>query len=207
MTTRERDWDGWIAGWRVGDDPPPRIDVNELRRRAARYRWRLIGVVVLEVVTSILTLAFVTFASIQCPFGYSGLWIAAIWIYAALVAAYAIRQRRGIWRPAAESTEAFIDLTRRRLVHQLRTTALVLAFTIVIGFAVATRVVWEITQRPGHSTDSARTGTWIAAVALLTVYAAGSLWVRRRAKYQLRQVDALSRDPWADDRPRETGGR
>jgi hypothetical protein len=80
-----------------------------------------------------------------------------------------------LWKPSADSTEAYVLLSRRRAQLRLKTSWLAL------GLVVAQLVVARLASVPSSFVQ------WVAAVAWL----AWAIWLHRRATSECRRLDGV----------------
>lgn len=113
--------DAWRAEWRERAAPLP-----DLRRRIRRENLRMAGAAVMLVVC----LAASTLAGLRSPGSFWAGMATGVWATALLVGTYAVWVRRGAWRPSAQTTQAYLELSARRGVAKERT--LRLAFRLLL---------------------------------------------------------------------------
>ncbi|HVS66141.1 MAG TPA: hypothetical protein VMT85_21865 [Thermoanaerobaculia bacterium] len=142
-----RFWDELEASWRGGETA--RADsttaIDELGARVRRQSRSLRLVALSETLVSV---AFLAVAARMVAAPGAGLfeWITAIGIalVVAIAGAFALVNRRGMWRSVAQTPEAYLDLLRRRSAARLRSLRFggwlllteTLAFCAWIPFAV-----------------------------------------------------------------------
>lgn len=109
------------------------------------------------------------------PGTQSWLLLADAWLILAIVWVFALLGRRTLWEPAAETSEAYLHLGRRRAQLKVRTTWLALA--VLAGQLLAVRVFEGSTS----SLQWALAGAWVV----------WALWLHRRAVLERRRFDTL----------------
>jgi hypothetical protein len=120
------------------------------------------------------------------------LFVADTWAMLVVAWAFTIVRRRGTWRPAAETTAAWLALARKRARRTLwaaRVQVLLLAAQVAV-------VVGARAWREAHGVGTTGGGpVWLAALAVAAVVVASLAWAyasRRRALRELRYLTDLA---------------
>lgn len=185
MNREPSDWQVLEAIWR--SEPAPATPPAELRRAVAR-RGRALGWVTAGEVAMIVGLAAVTGWRLRAgltPFWAA--WLGTLWLFAAAAFGAALWNRRGIWRPAAETTRDLLRLTEERARRRARTARMALDLLAAEGVAVLGLLLWAV------GGDAARLSwtVWPVLGVTLAGFAAWALLYGRRARRELAATAAL----------------
>lgn len=193
MTDRNETWDRLSETWRQDRAPAGASDLAGLvRAREARARWRMWGVIAMEVVVVAMVVVFTatTIARGLDPFDYVHL--AAAWATVVAALTFTVRNRRGIWRPAADTTLAFLATAEERARRKLRTARFAIQLTAAQSALVVVLILVRL-GRVGHPEQVL--GDVLFLLGVVAVYVGWALWFRRRAIRELDEVRAL-RSEW-----------
>ena len=166
-------WDALAAAWQRRDEHP-RVDPQLLRAQVQRETTRMQRWLGIEIAFSVAVVAMTFYILVRHADPRALLLAIDSWVVLVIVWLFALWGRRGLWKPSAESTEAYIVLGRRRARLKLQTAWL------AFGLLVAQLVV-------GQATAERSTLHWIVAAAWLV----WAFWMRRRAIDECRRLDAL----------------
>lgn len=184
----------WMSDWQVGPEPEPEVR-DAIRRRVRRQSRKLVLYTAGELTLGLLMLAFVIRTAVARPVFFNvaamaGLALAILW-----AVTYSLWSSRGTWRPAAETTTAFLDLSilrcRRRL-NALRAGWWLLAVELAI------MIPWlHLLLRSGGA-NAPLTPGYAAAFGFLILVAslavAFLIVAKRKARRELREIEELQRD-------------
>lgn len=192
MSVGDREWEAWAEDWRAepGDDPPP-----DLLRRVRRQGRLMLALTVAELLFSGAMLGFSTWFVWSRPRPLWVVWLVAVWVFTLVAQAYSLVNRAGTWRPAAQTTRAFLELCHRRCLRKLRTVRFVpWLLAAELGFLVAFGLWLYLsgmeTPVPGLPIYL-EAGGWASALTL--GYCLWLVWYRRRALRELAQLEELQR--------------
>ena len=179
-TTEIPSWESLGETWKTGGDYPsivPAIVRERVESATRRMGWWLAAevsftLVALGVSGWILTVRAST----------DGLLIASdIWIVTAIVWAFALVSRRGLWRPLSATTEAYLTLARARVIRRIWNvafaTALLVVQTGIMSFVGGSQPVDPLSR--------------LARLLGLAAWTAWVVWEWRRATKELRHLDRL----------------
>ena len=160
------------------EEPPRRIDVEDLREEVRRRRRRMLVTVAGELV---LTLALVALTVVLL--GADGparprdvTWLGLLWLTWLIAAGFATWNRWGVWTPSAETARSYLELSVERARRRRRVGTFVLALASILLALLL--FLGEV-----H----------LLGLALMAAYVAWAAWYRRRADRDLeavREIDA-----------------
>jgi len=197
-TDGDREWSDLAQAWQADDSSAEmRRDIPaDIRRKVQRFSWGLIALTVAEIGFLSLALAFLTWRAWQTPKPLEITTAVAIWIFAIVGMGFTLWNRRGTWRPAAETTQAFLELSHRRCVRKLigiryawRTLAVELALFIPWIVWVVESNPEKKARAPGVYVESygyLATFVFIAAIILLEI--------SRRTRRERQEMTAMLED-------------
>jgi hypothetical protein len=174
------EWAPLTALWQAREEQPP-VDPQALRAHVDAESRRMRWWVVVEVCLTIAVLGVTTWNLVRHPGVRALLMAADVGAVLAIVWAFALWGRRGIWRPSADSTEAYLVLARRRARLRLQTTWL--ALSLLVAQLAIVRLAPP--SSPG-ATD------WSLRAAATAAWLAWALWARRRALADIRRLDGIT---------------
>jgi hypothetical protein len=195
-TESRDDWETWVADWH-GGRPHRFADDAALRRSVQAYRRRMIWLTVAEALFSVGVIALALYLLARRPGTASVLWTVESGLLLSAAWTFALRNRRGTWRPLAESTEAFLELSRLRCVRRLATVHFVIAVLLAQLVALVAWVLWLGRTRPERLTSPDLLPAWSAAALVFVTYSMWATWYRRRTRRELARIDRL-REALAD---------
>jgi hypothetical protein len=190
MSERRDEWERWQEDWQGGGATP---DTRQLPVRLRRERRRMLLATAAEAALALAACGGIAAALVHTPHGFDSWWGIAVLVMLAGSWAIATWQRRRVdGLSLADATESFVELARRRCRRQLR--AVRLAW-LLAALELAFLVPWWIGGFRVHGLrpESALTwfAWWIPAAAILGLFA-GTLYVRRRVRAELAQLDRLA---------------
>jgi hypothetical protein len=166
-------WHALAATWRRPETPE--IDLPRLRARIQRETTVMRRSLVGEIALSAAVVGWTVWNLVREPVPYAMLFAVDSWAVLGIVWAFVLSGRRGLWKPSADTTEAYLVLGRQRAQQRLRTAWLAL------GLVVAQLVVAKTASILSSPIQ------WIASAA----FVAWALWSRARAIGEQRRLDAL----------------
>jgi hypothetical protein len=167
-------WSALAADWQKCDEQMA-ADPLSLRVKVQRETTIMRRGLIVEVAFSLAVVAM-TVWSLVSDHGPRTLLIAVdSWVVIAIVWAFALSGRRGLWAPSAESTEAYLVLSRRRAELRLRTAW----FALVL--VVAQLLVARAASVPSSPVQWIVSAGWIA----------WAFWIRQQAIRECRWLDGL----------------
>jgi len=170
-------WNALAAAWQKRDEQMA-ADPRSLRVKVQRETTIMRRGLIVEVAFSLAVVAATVWGLVG-EHGPRTLLIAVdSWAVIAIVWAFALWGRRGLWAPSAESTEAYLVLSRRRAALRLRTAWLALALVI------AQLLVARAASVPSSLVQWTFSAGWIA----------WAVWLRHKATGECRRLDALLAD-------------
>ena len=187
--TARDDWQDLSHVWQA-TGTTQHIDVPALRARIGRGQRRARLVLWLEVVITAVYLAAAVFLVRRMPSLWS--WLVAADVLAMVIAAwtFALWNRRGTWRPTAESTEQYIALLRLHCVRRIQAAWFVWATTAgQVAFVLVIRSVVRSAGRPALALPAAN-AVGLPVITVL-VFVAAAFRMRRQALRELRELDHL----------------
>lgn len=189
MNDRTDSWDALSARWQTSSDNAPAADLGQLIAvRQRRGTLRLWAVAALEFLVVVGIVAFTVSRLRDGATPLECVHLVSVWVVVAVTVAFAIRNRRGLWRPSSESTVEYLSLCELRAKRKLRTARFVLQLISVQATWIFGLLVWNALQRPDSSRLLAEAGL---LVAVLIVYVSWALWFRHRAHRELESTRLL----------------
>lgn len=183
----------WMADWQA--DPAPASEVRDaIRRRVRRQSLGMAWIVAGELALAAALLAFVIHFAIRHPTPIdvatmSGLALLILWI-----TAYGLWNRRGTWRPAAETTTAFLALSETRCRRRLR--ALTAGWWLLAA-EVALYIPWiasHLRSAEGRLASKGAVASYGFLVLTTAAVAGVLLWVDRRTRRELKEIEEMRRE-------------
>jgi Na+/melibiose symporter-like transporter len=130
----------WMADWQADPEPAPEIR-DAIRQRVQRKSLRMALAATGEIVFALVMLAFVVWSALREPTFVHVVAMACLALLILWATGYSLWYLRGTWRPSAETTSAFIDLSLLRCHRRLRSVRagwwlLVLELAVMIPWIV-----------------------------------------------------------------------
>ncbi len=166
---------------------------RRIRRKVKRHSYGLVLVAVSEVVLAVGMTAWMALdvLDLRTPVDLVAL-IGTVFLFA-VAFYYTVKNRRGTWWPAAESTTTFVDLSIERCRRKLRT---VRFLPKLLGGGVSFLAVWgtwALLSRP----EAPSAAKWIEFFGFLilypAVYLAWGVWYKRKTLRELAEWEELRR--------------
>jgi hypothetical protein len=201
MTEPRDEWERWRQDWQAGGAT---LDARQLPARLRRERRRMLVATGAEGALVLAACGGIAAALVHTPHGLDAWWGLAVMVM--LAGSWAIaswQRRRGEDPSLTDATEDFVALSRRRCRRQLRAVRFAwLLAALGLGFLVP----WWI---GGYRVHGLRPGSaltvlagWLPAAAILGLFA-GTLYLRRRLRAELEQLDRLQAAIGADRAPQD----
>ncbi|MEM7354145.1 MAG: hypothetical protein AAF657_25300 [Acidobacteriota bacterium] len=117
----DRDWLDLADDWQADDESAPPAPIPaDIRRRVQRFSWGLYAWTVFEALSLAAILAFATSLPLKRPELLEITTALTVWLLIGVGMGFTLWNRRGTWRPASQTTRAFVELAHERTVRQLR---------------------------------------------------------------------------------------
>lgn len=181
-TPRAGEWGSLSADW-LAQPVPAALDPVALRARVERETRQMRWWVAVEIAFTAAVLGGGAWALAFHRDAFVLLFTMDAWAMLVLVWAFALWSRRGLWRPAAESTEAYLALARRRAQIRLAT-----AWFIVVVVAAQIAVAL-LSPGPSGATWLGGAGGRAVAWLVAVVYLALAMRLRSRAVAERRWLE------------------
>jgi hypothetical protein len=185
---QDRELESWRAEWRQATLPLPEIH-RKIKWQNRRFYLSLLAAAVAFVGALVLSVVSVR----QEPSPERIAWAVGIWVLVFGCGVYRLWNQRGTWRPATQSTRAFIDLSRKRALAKIR--SIRVAYYVISAWLIFCTgiVIWRWgTFAPdikAHPLDYLLAlGAVVAIMLLAFLYLA---WVRRRKYAELKEAERL----------------
>jgi hypothetical protein len=137
MTDPQDDWARWRETWQEVSAAAPPMPV--LRKQFRREQRRIARTAVAEVMLALTAASGIAVALLHTPSRGAVAWGAFVVVLIAFTWVVDLLRRGGTWRPLTESTQTFLELSRRRCRAQLGA----VRFTwILIALELAFLVPW-----------------------------------------------------------------
>ncbi len=193
------EWRNLMNAWQseAPDEAAPAPLSDEVRRRirgkVKRHSYWLILLAVSEIVIAVGMTAWMAFGLLDLRKPVDLVALIGTVILFAVAFYYTVKNRRGTWWPAAESTTTFVDLSIERCRRKLRTVRFIPKLLAGGVSFLAVWGTWELLARP----KPVSTSTWIEFFAFLVlypaVYLAWGAWYKRRVLRELAEWEGLRR--------------
>jgi hypothetical protein len=110
----------WRTDWLANEAPDAAMLRLDLRRLVDRKRRRMALALFGELLFGAAMLTFSAWFASRRPTLEWVLWAAVIWVGTFLAAGFKVWNKAGTWRALRQSNAAFLDLSRRRCMRELR---------------------------------------------------------------------------------------
>ncbi|MFO1407279.1 MAG: hypothetical protein U1F08_07080 [Steroidobacteraceae bacterium] len=114
-THADADWNAMIAAWRTPTDAGGLPDPHGIRRRVIAESRRMTVQMLVEYAFGLALVGFAAWRLATGPGLDDFVWGFALLWFTAMALQYASNARRNLWRPAGESTAAYLALALERL--------------------------------------------------------------------------------------------
>ena len=191
MTERNELTD-WAAAWQA-DDPLPERTRQDVQHRVARsQRWWRIGTLA-EAVIAVVGLAVVLSVGLRAERPVERVAMTSLAVVVLLTVAGGWWLRRDTWRPAAESTAAWIEFLIRRATRRVQMAWFGAA---ILPVEIAIFVPWILSraERAADGRDAALLLGFTLLAGLCALLGAGLFLLGRHARRELDQLKHLQRE-------------
>ncbi|MGH7553023.1 MAG: hypothetical protein ACREMQ_08330 [Longimicrobiales bacterium] len=179
------DWEGLTTVWRQPDVP---VSVHrDLAVRIARHTRLMWAVTVTEILV-LAGLAVFTWLVIRggtSPLQLAAL--AALWILAIAMEAFALWNRSASWRPDIETTTGYLVLAERRARARIRVAR---AVRILVFLQTTAVLAFVLSSRSRAAGPNVLLLSFAIGASLVICFVAWSLWYERRARAELPELEA-----------------
>ena len=134
---------GWRTDWLAGQPSDTAMLRLDLRRLVERKRRHMALSLVGHLLFGVALLAFSAWFASARPTLEWILWAAVIWAGTFCAAGFSIWNSSGTWKALSQSNAAFLDLSRRRCMRELRTNRVGRWFLGVQLIIVASWLSWD----------------------------------------------------------------
>jgi hypothetical protein len=177
--------DGLKSLWTL-EEPPERIDVEDLRREVSRRRrrmlWTVGGEIVLTLGLVVLSLGLLGGPEPASPRELT--WVGLLWLTWLIIVGFATWNRWGIWQPSGETARSYLALSEERARRRKRAATFVLGL-VSVQFVLL--LAFGENRLPG-----------LVVVSLYTGWAG---WYRWRAVRDLAAIRRIAEEFGTGDRP------
>ena len=182
----------WRTDWLAHETSDAAMLRLDLRRLVERKRREMALALCGQLLLGAVLLAFSAWFAFTRPAMEWILWAAVMWAATFFAAGFAIRNTAGTWKALQESNAAFLDLSRRRCLRELRAIRLGRWFLAVLLIIVASWLSWDC------ATHRLPVGPYLFAMAvtilLAAVYLAWFACRERRGLRDLRRLDQFEEE-------------
>ena len=191
----------WQATWQSSAETTRRTPPFDIRRHAARAGRRL---TVRYASGCLFALAFLVFSAVYAqrhPTLHWILWAATVWIATLVALGFMIWNGRGLWTAAGQSNAAYVELSRKRCLAELRAVRFGYALLSAELAVVTPWLLWSFFSKrgsPGFEPASHLTG-FAALLALTVGYLVWFALYRRRKLRELALLAEFQRSVTEDD--------
>jgi hypothetical protein len=190
----DRELQGWMSEWR--DEPAPAAEARAAILKNVRRRSLTLAVVTAgEVVVTLLLLAMlgVLFMRAGDPETTAVVLAGSVLAVGALVVS--LWNRKGTWRPAAETTEAFLGISILRCRRSLRAVRIAYGIMVVEAMMLVPWLLVCIRRYPDRRPFGFDPHLFYGAL-LAVIFGASTLgcrWYARRVRRERRALEAARR--------------
>ncbi len=161
---KDTELESWQREWRDQPEPLPGLK-KKIRRQ---NRQMIAGAVTISLCMAVSAAAALRYRSSFISGFAAGLWFAGLF-----AGGYAWWVRRGAWKPAAQTTLAYAELSYKRAIANARTKRFLFYFLLTTILAFASFLIWH--WKPLSIRDMA-----IVAALVAELFYLGYLWRRAR---------------------------
>ncbi len=171
----------WMSDWQGDPEPAPEVR-DAIHRRVQRKSLRMALATAFEIVFALAMLAFVTWSALREPTPINAGAMAVLALLILWATGVSLWYLRGTWRPSAETTSAFIDLSLLRCQRRLRA---VRAGWWLLALELAVMIPWIVLSLKAK-------GAAFGLLAVLTALVSTVLIVtERRTRRELREWEEM----------------
>ena len=192
---------GWQATWQSSAETKRRTPPFDIRRHAARAGRRLTFRYAAGCIWALALLLFSAVYAKLHPTLQWFLWAAAVWIATLIAVGFMIWNGRGLWTAADRSNAAYVELSRKRCLAELRMIRFGYALLAAELAVVTPWLLWNFFSKRGSpGFDPASHLTAFAVLLALTVgYLIWFTVYRRRKLRELERLADFQRSVTDDD--------
>jgi hypothetical protein len=177
----------WRADWLANKAPDAPLLRSDLGLQVDRKRRRMTLALFGELLFGAVMLAFSAWFASRRPTLEWLLWAAVIWAGAFFAAGFKVWNNAGTWRALQESNAAFLDLSRRRCLRELRAVHLGRWFLAVQSAIVTVWLSWDAAFR------RLPTGAYLFGIGVTILLAAAYLvWFAARERRIYHDLEYLN---------------
>jgi hypothetical protein len=181
----------WQAAWQAPAETTPQGPPFDIRRHAARASRRLYLRYASGCFFGLVFLVFSARYALQRPTLQWLLWAAAVWIATLVAVGFSIWNGRGLWTADGQSNTAYLELSRKRCLAELRMIRFGYALLSAELIVVTPWLLWSFfSQRGSAGFDPASHLSGFAVLLVLTV--AYLIWFRIYRSRKLRELALLA---------------
>jgi hypothetical protein len=189
--------ESWRRQWRGGSRSAPRVEeVERLKQRVVREtRWAKLSLIA-PIWVTVGVGGGMTLLALRDEHPLHVALAIETWIFIAVVWAGCLWIARGTWRPLADTTTAFVDISIRRREANLRGATFGVYLYVFQLLVMKVVVGWLTSEGLAASLTSPHTIMfgWIG----LPLFCAGVYWFRRRQRAELERLHELKRQLLGD---------
>jgi hypothetical protein len=189
--TEDRELDAWREQWSSIANATPDSE-RKIHRRIKQQSQRFVIGNVLSAIAFAGILLFAVVARHQLMSIGSG-WATGICVLVFVSVAARIWILRETWRPATQTTRAFVELWHRRVLARIRLlrNAIYVSFGWIVYCAVLMAVNWTTIRPDVKAHPSEWLGLLIASILIQPVMLFWAAWFRRRKLAELNEVKQI----------------
>jgi Na+/melibiose symporter-like transporter len=187
----DRELDSWREQWSSMAGPSPEFR-SQIESKIKRQSRRFVLGNLLSAVAFVGILIFGLFLRHQSSWIGTG-WTAGICGLVFVSIAFRVWVLRGTWRPEAESTRAFVELWRKRVLARIRLLRIAIYVSVgwIIFCAGLTAANWATIGQEVRAHPKDWAGLLIACVVMQPVMGLWAAWLRRRKLAELNEVTKI----------------
>jgi hypothetical protein len=145
----KQEWESLGEVWRSRTEAAEPL-IEALRKRVRRDTRRWMAAAVAEGAVTLGLLGFSALLAFRTPSTHNLIWAAAIWIFTIIAAGFSLYGYLRVFDPMARSTEAFLDISRRRCLTKIRAARFAYGLLAAELVFIAVWGAWEWSLDPGH---------------------------------------------------------
>ena len=190
--TNDRELDTWRDQWSSVAEPPAEFQ-RKVQERIKRQQRRFVLGNLLTVIAFLGLLIFAVYMRHQSSWMGTG-WATGICVLAMVSTAYRVWIFRGMWRPQAQSTRAFVELWHKRVTARIRLLRISIYVSLgwIVFCAALTAANWATIGQDVKANPKAWVVVLVAcALMQYPVIWYGAVWLRRRKLAELNEVKKI----------------
>jgi len=181
----------WQATWQSAAETAAPAPPFDIRRHAARAGRRLTVRYAAGCLWAVALLAFSTVYAMRHPTLQWLLWAVAVWIATLVAVGFMIWNGRGLWTAASQSNAAYVELSRRRCLAELRAIRFGYALLLAELIVVTPWLLWNFFSKLGS--PAFELPAHLTGFAVLMALTAGYLvWFTTYRRRKLRELELLA---------------